>query len=542
MINISNLALTFGSKKLFEEVNLKFTTGNCYGVIGANGAGKSTFLKILSGELEPQKGNVSINPGQRMAVLKQDQYEFDSFNVRETVIMGHQRLYQIMQEKNSIYLKSDFSDADGLKAAELEGEFAELSGWEAESDAEKLLSGLGIPQDFIDKKMVDIPATDKVKVLLAQALFGNPHILLMDEPTNHLDFKALAWLEEFLINYQNTVILVSHDRHFLNKVCTHMVDIDYGHIHMIVGNYDFWYDSSQLALKLLKDQNKKKEEKVAELQAFIARFGSNASKAKQATSRKKLLDKITIETIRPSTRRYPFVGFKPDREAGKEILFVTNLSKSIDGVKVLNDISFVVNKDDKIVFLSRNETAASLLFDILAGQIQPDTGEFRWGTTISLSYLPKDSAAEFANLEITLLEWMRQFAKASDQQDETFLRGFLGKMLFSGDEALKSVKVLSGGEKVRALFSKMMLSGANLMLLDEPTNHLDLESIQAVNDGLAAFKGNIIFTSHDHKFVDTIANRIIEITPQGIVDKVMTLDEYMEDEKLQASIDEMYQS
>ncbi len=542
MINISNLALTFGSKKLFEEVNLKFTTGNCYGVIGANGAGKSTFLKILSGELEPQKGNVSINPGQRMAVLKQDQYEFDSFNVRETVIMGHQRLYQIMQEKNSIYLKSDFSDADGLKAAELEGEFAELSGWEAESDAEKLLSGLGIPQDFIDKKMVDIPATDKVKVLLAQALFGNPHILLMDEPTNHLDFKALAWLEEFLINYQNTVILVSHDRHFLNKVCTHMVDIDYGHIHMIVGNYDFWYDSSQLALKLLKDQNKKKEEKVAELQAFIARFGSNASKAKQATSRKKLLDKITIETIRPSTRRYPFVGFKPDREAGKEILFVTNLSKSIDGVKVLNDISFVVNKDDKIVFLSRNETAASLLFDILAGQIQPDTGEFRWGTTISLSYLPKDSAAEFASLEITLLEWMRQFAKASDQQDETFLRGFLGKMLFSGDEALKSVKVLSGGEKVRALFSKMMLSGANLMLLDEPTNHLDLESIQAVNDGLAAFKGNIIFTSHDHKFVDTIANRIIEITPQGIVDKVMTLDEYMEDEKLQASIDEMYQS
>ena len=542
MINISNLALTFGSKKLFEEVNLKFTTGNCYGVIGANGAGKSTFLKILSGELEPQKGNVSINPGQRMAVLKQDQYEFDSFNVRETVIMGHQRLYQIMQEKNSIYLKSDFSDADGLKAAELEGEFAELSGWEAESDAEKLLSGLGIPQDFIDKKMVDIPATDKVKVLLAQALFGNPHILLMDEPTNHLDFKALAWLEEFLINYQNTVILVSHDRHFLNKVCTHMVDIDYGHIHMIVGNYDFWYDSSQLALKLLKDQNKKKEEKVAELQAFIARFGSNASKAKQATSRKKLLDKITIETIRPSTRRYPFVGFKPDREAGKEILFVTNLSKSIDGLKVLNDISFVVNKDDKIVFLSRNETAASLLFDILAGQIQPDTGEFRWGTTISLSYLPKDSAAEFASLEITLLEWMRQFAKASDQQDETFLRGFLGKMLFSGDEALKSVKVLSGGEKVRALFSKMMLSGANLMLLDEPTNHLDLESIQAVNDGLAAFKGNIIFTSHDHKFVDTIANRIIEITPQGIVDKVMTLDEYMEDEKLQASIDEMYQS
>jgi ATPase subunit of ABC transporter with duplicated ATPase domains len=542
MITISNLALTFGSKKLFEDVNLKFTTGNCYGVIGANGAGKSTFLKILSGELEPQKGNVGINPGQRMAVLKQDHYEFDNFNVRETVIMGHQRLYQIMQEKNSIYLKSDFSDADGLKAAELEGEFAELSGWEAESDAEKILSGLGIPQDFIDKKMADIPATDKVKVLLAQALFGNPHILLMDEPTNHLDFKALAWLEEFLINYHNTVILVSHDRHFLNKVCTHMVDIDYGHINMIVGNYDFWYDSSQLALKLLKDQNKKKEEKVAELQAFIARFGSNASKAKQATSRKKLLDKITIDTIRPSTRRYPFVGFKPDREAGKEILFVTNLSKSIDGVKVLNDISFVVNKEDKIVFLSRNEGAASLLFDVLAGQITPDSGEFRWGTTISLSYLPKDSAAEFANIDMSLLDWMRQFAKAADQQDETFLRGFLGKMLFSGDEALKSVKVLSGGEKVRALFSMMMLSGANLMLLDEPTNHLDLESIQSVNDGLAAFKGNIMFTSHDHKFVDTIANRIIELTPQGIVDKIMTLDEYMEDEKLQAAIDMMYQS
>ncbi len=538
LITVTGVGLRYGDKKLFEDVNLKFTPGNCYGVIGANGAGKSTFLKILSGQIEPNTGSVSITPGERLAVLKQDHFEFDEYVVLDTVIMGHKRLYEIMQEKDALYQKEDFTEEDGIKASELEGEFAELDGWDAETNAEKLLMGLGITKDIHYKKMEELEGSEKVKVLLAQSLFGNPDILLLDEPTNHLDFKAINWLEEFLIEYPNTVIVVSHDRHFLNKICTHMLDIDFGKAKLFVGNYDFWYESSQLALKLMKDQNKKKEEKIKELQTFIARFSSNASKARQATSRKKLLDKINVEDIEPSSRRYPFVGFTPEREAGKDILTVEGISKTIDGVKVLNNISFVVNKGDKIILLGRNEMAKTALMEILMGQMEPDEGTFKWGITTTQAYLPKDNAEYFEDIDLNLIDWLRQY---SEEKSESFIRGFLGKMLFSGEEPLKMSKVLSGGEKVRCMFSKLMLSGANVLLLDEPTNHLDLESIQAVNDGLIAFKGSMIFTSHDHKFIETIANRVIEITPAGIFDKQVTFDEFLEDEEVQNRIDKMYE-
>lgn len=537
MITVTDLALRYGDKKLFEEVNLKFTPGNCYGVIGANGAGKSTFLKILSGEVEPNKGDVSMPPNQRMAVLKQNHFEFDEFTVLDTVIMGHKRLYDIMIEKDALYAKEDFTEEDGILAADLEGEFAELDGWDAQPGAEKLLMDLGIKRDLHYSLMKDLKGSDKVKVLLAQALFGNPHILLLDEPTNHLDFKTITWLEEFLINYENTVILVSHDRHFLNKVCTHMVDIDFGKIRMVVGNYDFWYESSQLMSRLIKEQNKKKEEKIAELQSFIARFSSNASKAKQATSRKKLLDKITIEDIAPSTRRYPFIGFTPEREAGKDILFVDGITKVSGGVKILDNVSFTVNKGDKIMFLSRNELATTALFRILTGEDTDFEGSFRWGVTTTQSFLPKDNSNYFDGIKLNLVDWLRQY---SVEKHETYIRGFLGKMLFSGDEALKEANVLSGGEKVRCMFSKMMLSAANVLIMDEPTNHLDLESIQAVNDGLIAFKGTLLFTSHDHKFVETIANRVIEITPNGLYDKEIDFDEFLENDEIQQKIEEMY--
>ncbi len=539
MITVAGLSLRFVDKKLFEDVNVKFTPGNCYGVIGANGAGKSTFLKILSGELQPSTGSVSITPGERLAVLKQDHFEFDDVMVLNTVIMGHKRIFEIMQEKDALYQKEDFSETDGIKASELEAEFAELEGWEAEINAEKLLMGLGINKDLHLKTMKELKGSEKVKVLLAQSLFGNPDILLLDEPTNHLDFKAISWLEEFLLNYENTVIVVSHDRHFLNKVCTHMLDIDFGKAKLFVGNYDFWYESSQLALKLMKDQNKKKEEKIKELQTFIARFSSNASKAKQATSRKKTLDKITVDDIQPSSRRYPFVGFTPEREAGKDILTVDGISKTIDGVKVLNNISFTVGKGDKIIFLGRNEMAKTVLFKILMGEIEPDQGTFKWGVTTSRSYFAKDNADYFTDMDLNLVDWLRQY---SEEKSETFIRGFLGKMLFSGDEALKMVNVLSGGEKVRCMFSKLMLSGANVIILDEPTNHLDLESIQSVNNGLIAFSGTMLFSSHDHKFIQTIANRVIEITPNGVFDKSTTFDEFFENEATQKAIDKLYES
>ncbi|MCT4618718.1 MAG: ATP-binding cassette domain-containing protein [Marinisporobacter sp.] len=538
MITVTGIGLRYGDKKLFDDVNVKFTPGNCYGVIGANGAGKSTFLKILSGDVEPNEGNVSITPGERLAVLKQDHFEFDEFVVLDTVIMGHTRLYEIMKEKDALYQKEDFTEEDGIKASELEGEFAELDGWEAEVNAEKLLMGLGITKDLHDKTMKELKGDEKVKVLLAQSLFGNPDILLLDEPTNHLDFKAINWLEEFLLDYPNTVIVVSHDRHFLNKVCTHMLDIDFGKAKLFVGNYDFWYESSQLALRLMKEQNKKKEEKIKELQSFIARFSSNASKARQATSRKKLLDKINIEDIQPSSRRYPFVGFTPEREAGKDILQIEGISKTIDGVKVLNNISFTVNKGDKIVLLGKNEMAKTALFKILMGEMEPDEGSFRWGVTTTQAYLPKDNAEYFEDVDLNLIDWLRQY---SEEKSESFIRGFLGKMLFSGEEPLKMAKVLSGGEKVRCMFSKLMLSSANVLLVDQPTNHLDLESIQAVNDGLIAFKGTMIFTSHDHKFIQTIADRVIEITPSGIFDKQTTFDEFLEDEEIQNRVQKMYE-
>ncbi len=537
MLSVNNLALRFSDKKLFEDVNLKFIKGNCYGVIGANGAGKSTLLRILQGELEPTAGDVFITPGERLAVLKQDHFAYDEERVIDTVIMGHERLYQIMNEKDALYAKEDFSEKDGIKASELEGEFAELSGWDAETDAEKLLVGLGIMKDSHGLLMRELSGGEKVKVLLAQALFGNPDILLMDEPTNHLDFAAISWLEEFLINYENTVIVVSHDRHFLNMVCTHMVDVDFGKVKMFVGNYDFWYESSQLALKLMKDQNKKSEEKIKELERFIARFSSNASKAKQATSRKKLLDKIKVEDIVPSSRRYPFVGFKPNRETGKDILFVEGLTKTIDGVKVLDDISFTLNKKDKVVFMSRNKLAVTTLFKILAGELEPDEGKLKWGVTTSRAYLPNDNAEWFEGVDLSLIDWLRQF---SEEKEESFIRGFLGRMLFSGEEPMKKVPVLSGGEKVRCMFSKMMLSGANVLILDEPTNHLDLESIQAVNDGLQSFSEVLLFSSHDHKFVETISNRAIEITPNGVYDRVGDFDEFLSNEEVQADIDKMY--
>jgi ATPase subunit of ABC transporter with duplicated ATPase domains len=526
MITVSNVGLRYGERKLFEDVNIKFTPGNCYGLIGANGAGKSTFLKILSGEIEPQQGNVSITPGERLAVLKQNHFEYEEFEVLKTVIMGHARLYQVMLEKDAIYMKEEFTDEDGMKAAELEGEFAELNGWEAEPEASILLKGLGIGEDLHYKKMSEITGSEKVKVLLAQALFGKPDVLLLDEPTNHLDLKAINWLEEFLINFENTVIVVSHDRHFLNKVCTHIADLDFSKIQIYVGNYDFWYESSQLAQKLAQDANRKKEEKIKDLQAFIARFSANASKSKQATSRKKLLDKITLDDIRPSSRKYPFVGFTPDREIGNDLLRVEGISKSIDGELILNNVSFTLGKNDKIALVGANDLAKTTLFKILMGEIEPDSGSFKWGVTTSQAYFPMDNTNFFEGCELNLVDWLRQYSP-KDQSD-SFVRGFLGRMLFSGDEVLKKASVLSGGEKVRCMLSKMMLVGANVLLLDEPTNHLDLESITAVNNGLISFKGPIIFASHDHQFVQTIANRIIEITSEGIIDKEMSYDEYLE--------------
>jgi ATPase subunit of ABC transporter with duplicated ATPase domains len=525
VITVTNISLRYGERKLFEDVNLKFTPGNCYGVIGANGAGKSTFLKILSGEIEANTGEVSIPSGIRMSVLKQDHYQYDEYQVLETVIMGNARLYEIIKEKEALYAKPDFTDEDGIKASELECEFAELDGWESESEASSLLQGLGISIDLHYKNMADLSGGEKIKVLLAQALFGKPGVLILDEPTNHLDIKSINWLEEFLINFEGTVIVVSHDRHFLNKVCTHMADVDFGKIKLYVGNYDFWYESSQLALQMMKDQNKKKEEKIKDLQEFIARFSANASKSKQATSRKKLLEKISIDDIEPSTRRYPYVGFKPEREVGNDILRVDGLTKTIDGEKVLDNVSFIVYKGDKIAFVGDNEIANTTLFKILTGELEPDSGEYKWGITITTSYFPKDNSEFFNGVELSLVDWLRQF---SEEKSESYLRGFLGRMLFSGEEALKEANVLSGGEKVRCMLSKMMLSSANVLILDQPTNHLDLESITALNNGLRDYSSNILFTSHDHQFIETIANRIIEITPSGIIDKKMSYDEYLE--------------
>lgn len=539
MITVAEVGLRYGDKKLFEGVNIKFTVGNCYGIIGANGSGKSTFLKIISGEIEPNDGNISINAGKRIAVLKQDHFEYDQYTVIDTVILGHKRLYEIGKEKDALYAKENFTDEDGLKASELEGEFAEYGGWDAETNAEKLLMGLGIQKDFHYRLMGELEGSQKVKVLLAQALFGSPDVLLLDEPTNHLDFRAITWLENFLMDYENTVLVVSHDRHFLNKVCTHMVDIDFGKAKLFPGNYDFWYESSQLVLKLMKDQNKKSEEKIKELQAFIARFSSNASKAKQATSRKKSLDKIVIEDMEPSSRKYPFVGFFQEREAGKDILTVSNLSKTIDGVKVIDNISFTINRGDKIIVLGRNEIAKTTLLKILMGEIEPDEGNFRWGITTKKAYLPKDNSSFFDGVEMSLVDWLRQY---SQDQTETFIRGFLGKMLFSGEEALKNACVLSGGEKVRCMFSKLMLANPNVVILDEPTNHLDLESIQAVNNGLVAFPGTMIFASHDHRFIETIANRVLEITTTGLYDKEIPFNEFLEDDGIQNVIDRMYET
>ncbi|WP_251859573.1 ATP-binding cassette domain-containing protein [Clostridium sp. Marseille-Q2269] len=524
MITVTNLSLRYGDKKLFEDVNIKFTPGNCYGVIGANGAGKSTFLKILSGEIDANTGDVSIKPGVRMSILKQDHFKYDEFPVLETVIMGNERLYEIMKEKDAIYAKTPFTDEDGIKASELEGEFAELNGWEAEAEASSLLQGLGIGTELHEKDMKDLSGSEKVKVLLAQALFGNPGVLILDEPTNHLDIKSINWLEEFLINFEGTVIVVSHDRYFLNKVCTHMADVDFVKIKLYVGNYDFWYESSQLVLQMTKDQNKKKEEKIKELQEFIARFSANASKSKQATSRKKLLDKIELDDIQPSSRRYPYIAFKPEREVGNDILRVEGLTKAIDGIKVLDDISFIIGKDDKIAFVG-DELSISTLFKILSGELEPDNGKFKWGITITTAYFPKDNSEYFNDVNLNLVDWLRQY---SEEKSESYLRGFLGRMLFSGEEALKEVKVLSGGEKVRCMLSKMMLNNANVLILDQPTNHLDLESITALNNGLMDYKSNLLFTSHDHQFIQTIANRIIEVSSTKFIDKKLTYDEYLE--------------
>ncbi len=525
MITITELGLQFGGSKLFSEVNLKFTPGNCYGVIGANGAGKSTFLRILSGEIDNYTGEISIPNNIRMSVLKQDHFQFDEFQVLETVIMGNTRLYQIMKEKDALYAKEDFSDEDGVKASELEGEFAEMNGWESETEAAQLLQGLGIGSDLHYTYMKDLNGGDKVKVLLAQALFGQPGIILLDEPTNNLDIQSIKWLEEFLFNFEGTLIVVSHDRHFLNNVCTHIVDIDYKKIKMYVGNYDFWYESSQLIQQLMKDQNRKNEDKIKELQNFIQRFSANKSKSKQATARRKMLDKLSVEEMPSSSRRYPFVGFKADREVGNEILTVEGLSKEIDGVKVLNNISFRINKGDKIAFIGDNELSQTTFFKIITGEIEPDSGSYKWGQTITTSYFPKDNSQYFNNCNLNLIDWMRQF---SEEQSESFLRGFLGRMLFSGDDVFKQAKVLSGGEKVRCMLSRMMLSGSNVLILDQPTNHLDLEAITAVNNGLIDFKEVILFSSHDHQLIQTIANRIIEFTETGMIDRLMTYDDYLE--------------
>ena len=524
MISANNVTLRLGKKALFEEVNIKFTEGNCYGLIGANGAGKSTFLKILSGQLEPTNGDVVITPGQRLSVLEQDHFKYDDYTVLDTVIMGNSRLYEIMKEKDAIYAKEDFTDEDGIRASELEGEFAEMDGWEAESNAASLLNGLGIETDYHYSLMKDLNGSQKVKVLLAKALFGNPDILLLDEPTNHLDLDAIAWLEEFLINFDNTVIVVSHDRYFLKKVCTHIADIDYGKIQLYAGNYDFWYESSQLLIKQMKEANKKKEEKIKELQDFISRFSANASKSKQATSRKRALEKIELDEIRPSSRKYPYIDFRPDREIGNEVLTVEGLSKTINGEKVLNNISFIVGHNDKIAFVGSNELAKTTLFQILMGEIEPDEGTFKWGVTTSQAYFPKDSSKEFDN-DYTIADWLMGY---SPVDDITYVRGFLGRMLFAGEDGVKKVRILSGGEKVRCLLSKMMISGANCLILDEPTNHLDMESITALNNGLIKYPGVALFACRDHQFVQTTANRIMEILPDGsMIDKITTYDEYL---------------
>ena len=529
MISANNITLRVGKKALFEDVNIKFTEGNCYGLIGANGAGKSTFLKIHSGQLEPTKGDIVITPGQRLSFLQQDHFKYDAYPVLDTVIMGNERLYQIMKEKEAIYAKEDFTDEDGIRASELEGEFAEMNGWEAESDAATLLNGLGVDTEFHYTQMADLTGSMKVKVLLAQALFGNPDILLLDEPTNHLDLPAIEWLEEFLINFDNTVIVVSHDRYFLNKVCTHTADIDYGKIQLYAGNYDFWFESSQLLIKQMKEANKKKEEKIKELQEFISRFSANASKSKQATSRKRALEKIQLDDMRPSSRKYPYIDFRPNREIGNEVLMVENLSKTIDGVKVLDNISFTLGREDKVAFVGANEQAITTFFKILTGEMEPDEGNYKWGVTTSQAYFPKDNTQEFDN-DLTITDWLTQY---SEIKDATYVRGFLGRMLFPGEDGVKRVRVLSGGEKVRCLLSKMMISGANILILDEPTNHLDMESITALNNGLIKFPGVILFTSHDHQFVQTTANRIMEILPNGkLVDKITTYDEYLASDEM----------
>ncbi len=529
MISANNITLRVGKKALFEDVNIKFTEGNCYGLIGANGAGKSTFLKILSGQLEPTKGDIVITQGQRLSFLQQDHFKYDAYTVLDTVIMGNLRLYEIMKEKEAIYAKEDFTDEDGIRASELEGEFAEMNGWEAESDAATLLNGLGIDTEFHYAQMADLTGSMKVKVLLAQALFGNPDILLLDEPTNHLDLPAIEWLEEFLINFDNTVIVVSHDRYFLNKVCTQTADIDYGKIQLYAGNYDFWYESSQLLIKQMKEANKKKEEKIKELQEFISRFSANASKSKQATSRKRALEKIQLDDMRPSSRKYPYIDFRPNREIGNEVLMVENLSKTIDGVKVLDNISFTLGREDKVAFVGANEQAITTFFKIITGEMEPDEGNYKWGITTTQAYFPKDNTQEFDN-DLTITDWLTQY---SEIKDATYVRGFLGRMLFPGEDGVKRVRVLSGGEKVRCLLSKMMISGANILILDEPTNHLDMESITALNNGLIKFPGVILFTSHDHQFVQTTANRIMEILPNGtMIDKITTYDEYLASDEM----------
>lgn len=528
MICANNVTLRIGKKALFEDVNIKFTPGNCYGLIGANGAGKSTFLKILSGQLEPSKGDVTMSPGERLSVLEQDHFKYDEYNVLDTVIMGNARLYEIMKEKDAIYAKEDFTEEDGIRASELEGEFAEMNGWEAESDAAMLLNGLGVDTSLHYKQMSELNGNEKVKVLLAKALFGNPDILLLDEPTNHLDLDAIAWLEEFLINFENTVIVVSHDRYFLNKVCTQIADIDYAKIQLYAGNYDFWYESSQLMVKQMKEANKKKEEKIKELQEFIQRFSANASKSKQATSRKRALEKIELDDIRPSSRKYPYIDFRQQREIGNEVLTVENLTKTIDGVKVLDNVSFIINRDDKVAFVGSDELAKTTLFKILVGEIEPDSGSYKWGITTTQAYFPKDNTKDF-DCEDTIVDWLMQF---SPEKDVTYVRGFLGRMLFAGDDGVKKVKVLSGGEKVRVMLSKMMIMGANVLIMDEPTNHLDMESITALNNGMIKFPGVALFACRDHQFVQTTANRIMELVNGQLIDKITTYDEYLESDEM----------
>jgi ATPase subunit of ABC transporter with duplicated ATPase domains len=536
VINASNITLSFGERVLFKDVNIKFTPGNCYGIIGANGAGKSTFMNILSGELEQDSGEVIISQGERLTVLRQDHFEFDDFIVLNAVIVGYKKLFDIMMQREAIYAKEDFSEEDGLKAAELEGDFAEINGWEAESEASQMLAGLGISEDLHSKTMKELDGGQKVRVLLAQALFGNPDILLLDEPTNHLDLESISWLEEFLFKFSNTVIVVSHDRHFLNKVCTHVADIDFARIQLFVGNYDFWYMSSQLVNKQKKDDKKKREDKVAELKSFIQRFSANASKSKQATSRKKLIDKLTIDDIKPSSRRFPYINFKPERECGKNILDINNITHSLDGVQILRDFTLHVNKGDKIAFVGPDHLAKTTLFQILAGEIEPDKGSYEWGVTIKKSYYPKENTGYFDN-DYNLTDWLRQY---SEDADETYIRSFLGRMLFSGEDGLKSARVLSGGEKVRCMMAKIMQEGSNILIFDEPTNHLDLEAITALNDGLIDFTESLLMTSHDHQFIDTIANRIIEFTPQGVIDKYMRFDDYLSSDDIKAQRDNMY--